>query len=148
MSIVACELSERIGRALLASASDAILATDRNGVIEFWNPGAERIFGFSAGQAVGRSLDIIIPENLRARHWRGWAHALETGQSRYSAGELLSVPALTADGRRISVEFTIVILRDDDGRPSGVAAILRDVTTRFDEMRSLRRQIAERASAR
>ena len=98
MSTVACKLSERIGRALLASASDAILATDRSGVIEFWNPGAERIFGFSAGQAVGRSLDIIIPENLRARHWRGWAHAIETGQSRYSAGELLSVPALTADG--------------------------------------------------
>ncbi len=148
MSTVACKLSERIGRALLASASDAILATDRSGVIEFWNPGAERIFGFSAGQAVGRSLDIIIPENLRARHWRGWAHAIETGQSRYSAGELLSVPALTADGRRISVEFTIAILKDDDGRTDGVAAILRDVTTRFDEMRSLRRQIAERASER
>lgn len=148
MSTVAYKLSERIGRALLASASDAILATDRSGVIEFWNPGAERIFGYSAGQAVGRSLDIIIPENLRARHWQGWTHALETGQSRYSAGELLSVPALTADGRRISVEFTIVILKHDEGRPIGVAATLRDVTARFDEMRSLRRQIAERASAR
>ena len=148
MPTVARILSEHIAEPLLETASDAILATGRDGVIEFWNPGAERIFGFSAEQAVGRPLDIIIPENLRVRHWQGWAHAVETGQSRYGAGELLSVPALTADGRRISVEFTIVMLKDSDGRTTGVAAILRDVTARFEEIRSLRRQLAEHTNTR
>ena len=84
------------------------MATDRDGIIRLWNPGAERMFGFTGAEALGRSLDIIIPENLRARHWQGWAHAVATGRSRYGAGELLSVPAMTADGRRISVEFTIM----------------------------------------
>jgi PAS domain S-box-containing protein len=106
--------------------------------------GAERIFAIPVADAVGRSLDIIIPENLRARHWQGWAHAVETGQSRFGAGELLSVPAMTADGRRISVEFTIMMLRDGRGRVSGLAAILRDVTPRFEELRNLRLQLASR----
>lgn len=144
MSTGARQLPDRIAQALLETRSDAILATDNDGIIQFWNAGAERIFGFPAATAVGSSLDIIIPENLRARHWRGWAHTIESGQSRYGAGELLSVPALAADGRRISVEFTIVLMKDDDGRTAGVAAILRDVTARFDEMRDLRRRLAER----
>jgi PAS domain S-box-containing protein len=132
--------------ALLQTSSDAIVATNRDGVIQFWNPGAERIFGFSSIDAVGRSLDIIIPDNLRARHWKGWAHVIETGRSRYGAGELLSVPAMTADGRRISVEFTIVVLQDDDRTVKGLAAVLRDVTLRFEELRRLRRQLAARPS--
>ena len=135
-----------VARALLATSADAILATDRDGVIQFWNPGAQRIFGLPAEMAVGRSLDIIIPENLRARHWKGWAHAIETGDSRYGAGDVLSVPAMTADGRRISVEFTIVFMKTDDGRTTGVAAILRDVSGRFEETRRLRRQLADATS--
>ena len=101
-----------LGEALLHSASDAIIATDRDGHITFWNPGAERIFGFTAGEAIGQSLDLIIPENLRARHWSGFRHTMATGTSRYGHGDLLSVPGLTKDGRKISVEFTIVLLRD------------------------------------
>ena len=101
-----------LGEALLHSASDAIIATDRDGRITFWNPGAERIFGFTAGEAVGQSLDLIIPENLRARHWSGFRHTMATGTSRYGHGDLLSVPGLTKEGARISVEFTIVLLRD------------------------------------
>src|SRR3954468_13245023 len=132
-----------LGAALLASASDAIIATDREGLITFWNPGAERIFGFSAAEAAGQSLDLIIPENLRSRHWAGYRHAMETGESRYGHGDLLSVPGLTKDGRRISVEFTIVMLRDAHNRPAGTAAILRDVTKRFEETRKLRRKLAE-----
>lgn len=136
------DLAARVGRALLDSRSDAILSTDREGVIRLWNPGAERVFGFTAADAVGQSLDIIVPENLRARHWQGWAHAVETGRSRYGEGELLSVPAITAEGMRISVEFTIVLLFDGDGRVDGVAAVLRDASARFEEIRRLKRELA------
>jgi PAS domain S-box-containing protein len=132
-----------LGDALLATASDAIIATDRGGVVTFWNPGAERIFGFSSAEAVGRPLDLIIPDNLRARHWSGYHRAMETGISRYGHGDLLSVPGLTKDGRRISVEFTIVMLQDAHNHPAGTAAILRDVTKRFEETRELRRKLAE-----
>src|SRR5437764_6625853 len=96
-----------VGDALLNSGSDAIIATDRDGRITFWNPGAERIFGFTAEEAAGQSLDLIVPENLRARHWAGFRHTMETGTSRYGHGDLLSVPGLTNDGGRIAVEFTI-----------------------------------------
>ena len=131
-----------LGDALLNSASDAIIATDRDGLITFWNPGAERIFGFAAGEAIGRSLDLIIPENLRARHWSGFHHTMATGTSRYGHGDLLSVPGLTKDGRRISVEFTIVLLRDGTQAVTGTVAVMRDVTKRFEEMRELKRRLA------
>ena len=137
-------ISDQLGTALLASSSDAIVATDRDGHITFWNPGAERIFGFAAKEAVGKSLDLIIPENLRARHWEGFHHAMKTGISRYGDGDLLSVPGLTREGRRISVEFTIVMLRDDTGI-TGTVALMRDVTKRFEEVRQLRRRLAEAA---
>ena len=135
--------AEGLAQALFDSRSDAILATDREGLITFWNAGAERIFGFSPAQALGQSLDIIIPENMRGRHWQGWNHTLETGTSRYGAGDLLSVPALTADGRRISLEFTIAMIHDKTQTIIGMAAILRDVTARFEELKALRRQLAE-----
>jgi PAS domain S-box-containing protein len=133
--------------AILSISSDAIVATDRAGIITFWNPGAERIFGFASGEAVGQSLDIIIPENLRKRHWDGFHHTMETGTSRYGDGDLLSVPGLTKDGRRISVEFTIAILRDAQQAPAGTVAIMRDVTKRSKEVRELRRRLAAAQSA-
>ena len=136
------KLSDQLGRALLASSSDAIIATNREGHITFWNPGAERIFGFAADEAVGQSLDLIIPENLRARHWEGFHHVMKTGTSRYGDGDLLSVPGLAKGGRRISVEFTIVMLRDETGLV-GTVAVMRDVTKRFEELRDLRRKLAE-----
>ena len=132
-----------LGDALLNSASDAVIATDHEGRIIFWNPGAERIFGFTAGQATGQSLDLIIPENLRARHWAGYRHTMETGTSRYGHGDLLSVPGLTKDGRRLSVEFTIVLLRNDQQEVTGTVAVLRDVTKRFEEVRELKRRLAQ-----
>lgn len=137
-----------LGDALLHSASDAIVATDREGRVTFWNPGAERIFGFTAAEAAGQSLDIIIPENLRARHWEGFRHTMATGTSRYGHGDLLSVPALTKEGRRISVEFTIVMLRDGRGDVAGTVAVMRDVTRRFEEVRELRRRLAEAGGKR
>src|SRR3954452_5198161 len=131
-----------LAEALLHSASDAVIATDRDGRITFWNPGAERIFGFSAAETIGQSLDLIIHDNLRTRHWAGYRHAMATGESRYGHGDLLSVPGLTKDGRRISVEFTIAMLRDELDRPGGTVAILRDVSKRFEEVRELRRKLA------
>jgi PAS domain S-box-containing protein len=135
--------SPGLADALLKTASDAIVATDRAGIINFWNPGAGRIFGFTADEAIGRSLDLIIPANLQARHWAGFNRVMETGESHYGHGDLLSVPALTKSGRRISVEFTIVVLKDEQNCPTGTAAILRDVTERFEEVRKLKRQLAE-----
>jgi PAS domain S-box-containing protein len=136
------DLAATLGQALLASASDAIVAADRDGIVRFWNPGAERIFGHTARDAIGQSLDIIIPERLRKRHWDGFAHVVKTGESRYGAGDLLSVPAITKDRGDISVEFTIVPLHDGD-QLVGLVAVMRDVTARFREMRELRRKVAE-----
>lgn len=147
MENTASSYTDRIGQAILTSASDAIIATDRSGIIRFWNPGAERIFRCPAADALGQSLDIIIPENLRGRHWQGWKHSISTGQSQYGAGMLLSVPAQTADGRSISIEFTILMMKDDEGAVDGVIAIVRDATLRFEEMRILRHQLAEHRAA-
>ncbi|MGB3866845.1 MAG: PAS domain S-box protein [Xanthobacteraceae bacterium] len=131
-----------LARAVLSTAADAIIATDREGLITFWNPGAARIFGFSNEEALGQSLDIIIPENLRKRHWDGYHHTMATGTSRYGEADLLAVPGLRKDGSRVSVEFTIVMLKDAAGAMAGTAAILRDVTKQFEELRRLRRQLA------
>ena len=142
------DVPDEIAKALLGSESDSIIATDREGRISFWNPGSERIFGFSAAEAVGQSLDLIIPENLRARHWSGYRRVMQTGSSVYGRGDLLSVPALTKDGRRISVEFTIVMLRNGQGELTGMVAVLRDVSQRFAEVRELKRRLAAIAEAK
>ena len=141
------DLRASLGEAILSSESDAIVATGKDGAITFWNPGAARIFGFTENEAVGQSLDIIIPENLRARHWEGYDKVMESGQSRYSHGDLLAVPALTKDGTRISVEFTMVVLTGPDGKPSGTAAVMRDVTKKFEENRALRKKLAAAQNA-
>jgi PAS domain S-box-containing protein len=133
---------DRLGLAVLGAVSDAIVYADRKGVVRFWNPGAERLFGFAAAEAVGRSLDLIIPEPQRARHWAGFRRVMETGESRYGRGDILAVPGLRRDGTRISLEFTIVPVHAEDGRMEGIVAVLRDVTSRFEEMRALRREIS------
>jgi PAS domain S-box-containing protein len=131
-----------VATALLQSAADAVIATDREGMITFWNPGAVRIFGHTSEEATGQSLDLIIPENQRARHWTGYREVMKTGQSRYSGGDILAVPALRKDGCRISLEFTIVPLKDAAGSMTGMVSVLRDVTARFEEIRELRRKAA------
>jgi PAS domain S-box-containing protein len=135
---------ERLGLALLNSPAEAIVYSDQRGVIRFWNEGAERVFGFTAGEALGQSLDIIIPERQRQRHWEGYDEVMRTGVSRYGSGDLLSVPATRKDGSRISVEFTIVAVKDADGAMLGMAAVMRDVSARFEELKTLRRQAAGR----
>jgi PAS domain S-box-containing protein len=134
-----------IAGAILGASSDAIVASDRDGLIRFWNPGAERMFGHNTAEALGRSLDLIIPERLRARHWEGYRQVMATGQSRYSAGALLSVPALRKDGARLSVEFTIAPIRSASGEIVGLVAVMRDATARFEEIKALRRQLGETA---
>lgn len=132
-----------IADAILSGQSDAIIAADREGEIIFWNPGAERIFGFARTEAVGRSLDIIIPTRLRKRHWEGYRRVMESGESRYGQGDVLAVPGIGKDRRQLSLEFTILPLRDRSGALIGLAAIMRDVTERFEETRALKRKVAE-----
>ena len=133
---------DRFCLTLIREAPDAIIFADAESVIRFWNRGAERIFGFTEPEALGQSLDIIIPDNLRVRHWEGFSATMRSGSTRFGSGEMLAVPALRKDGRRISIEFTILPFRDNDARIIGIAAMLRDVTTRFEEIRTLRRQLA------
>ena len=137
------EMTGLVADAILSAAADAVVATDRDGTIRVWNPGAERIFGYRADEALGRSLDLIIPERLRQRHWDGFDRVMATGESQYGTGDLLSVPGVGKDGQRISLEFTIVPLKDETGRMRGLAAVMRDVTSRFEEMRALRKKLAE-----
>ena len=114
---------------IVEQAVDAMIFADSEGKIRLWNAAAERMFGFSSDEAIGRSLDLIIPDKLRERHWTGYHEVMRTGVTRY-ATELLAVPAIRKDGARISLEFSVALLRGADGKPSGVAAILRDVTER------------------
>ncbi len=131
-----------VGRTLVQDAPDAIIYADVGGIIRFWNHGAERIFGFSQSEALGSSLDLIIPEHLRKRHWDAYAQTMRTGQTRYGAGDVLAVPAMRKDGTRVSIEFSILPFWDRDGRMIGVAAILRDVSKRFEEIKALRNDVA------
>jgi PAS domain S-box-containing protein len=135
---------DALTRAILSTQGDAIIASDGDGVIRFWNLGAERIFGDTGSDAVGQSLDIIIPESLRGRHWAGYRRVMTTGESRYGHGDILAVPAIRKDGVRISIEFTIVPLHDIKGKMIGMAAVMRDVTKRFEELRTLKKMLAKR----
>lgn len=137
---------DQLAAAVLSTSSDAIIAADKDGIVRFWNPGAERIFGYANGAAIGQSLDIMIPERLRKRHWAGYQHVIETGESRYGHGDILAVPGIREDGTGISLEFTIIPLRDGAGELTGLIAIMRDVTARFEEMRDLKRRLSEAKS--
>ncbi len=128
--------------ALVDAAGDAIVVADAQGLIRLWNPAATRIFGFGPEEAVGQSLDLIIPERFRGRHWAGYREVMRTGQTRYGA-DVLRVPALHKDGRRLSIAFTVALLTDAGGHVTGIAAIVRDETARWDEEQRLRKRLAE-----
>ena len=132
----------KVADAILDAAADAIVACDRAGIITFWNAGAARIFGHSADEARGQSLDLIIPERLRARHWSGFHAMMESGESRYSVGHMLSVPGQRKDGSALSVEFTIVAVKGDQGQITDLVAVMRDATERFEEIKRLRKLAA------
>src|SRR4051794_11056296 len=122
-------------RQIIDGASDAIVVADVAGTIRSWNAGAEAMFGHGAAEAVGQSLDLIIPEAQRARHWDGYRRVMATGTMQY-ARQLLAVPALHRDGRRMSIEFRVTLLRSPDNVPNGIAAIIRDVTERWQVARA------------
>jgi PAS domain S-box-containing protein len=125
---------------IIEKAQDAIIFADREGVIQLWNSGAEAMFGYAAGEALGQSLDLIIPEPLRLRHWEGYRKAVQTGESRYGH-EMLAVPAMRSDGKRISIEFTIVILHQGANEVKGCAAIIRDVTARWQREKAIKERL-------
>lgn len=129
-------------RAVVAAAPDAIIASDASGRVTLWNPGAERIFGWTAEEALGQTLDMITPERQRKRHWEGYERSMATGQTKYGTS-LLRVPALHKDGRTLSIAFTIAMIFTDDHKVGQVVAIIRDETQRWQDERALRTRIAE-----
>jgi PAS domain S-box-containing protein len=128
-------------RELVEGCPDAIVVADRAGMIRFWNSGAAATFGHAAADAIGKSLDLIIPENLRKRHWAGYDAVMASGATKYGT-ESLKVPALHRTGRRLSIEFRVMLLRNEDGAIAGIAAFLRDVTVAWKEQQELRRRLA------
>jgi PAS domain S-box-containing protein len=133
-------VTEMIYQQIVENSHDAILFSNLDGIIDLWNIGAEEIFGYKKEEAVGKSLDLIIPEKLRQRHWDGYHKVMETGESRYGK-ELLKVPAIRKDGTGISVEFTIMLVRNLQNEIIGTAAIIRDVTERWKQEKELKQKI-------
>lgn len=132
---------DKVLEQLLEDAPDAILIADRAGVITYWNNGAQLIFGYSTDEAIGKSLDLIIPENLRGRHWEGYHRVISTGETKYKTG-LLSSPGIRKDGTRVSLEFSMVLIRDNSGEMQGCGAIMRDVTARWEREKELKEKLA------
>ncbi|MBI5278402.1 MAG: PAS domain-containing protein [Burkholderiales bacterium] len=131
---------------LVRAMGDAVVVADAANRIVMWNAAATRIFGFTPEEAMGQSLDLIIPERQRARHNEGFAKTMATGITRYGAS-LLRVPALHKDGQRLSIAFTVCMLTGAAGQVEGIAAVIRDETERFEEDRALRKRIAELEAA-
>jgi len=126
---------------IVDQSSIAIVFGDRQGVIRLWNAGAEAMFGWTAAEALGQSMDMIIPEKHRARHWEGYDKVMESGVTKYGQS-VLAVPALTKDGRRISIEFNVVLVKGAEGKVLGVAAVMQDVTARWERDKALRVRLA------
>ena len=129
---------------LIDAIGDAVVMSDANGAITLWNPAAERMFGFTREEALGNSLNLIIPERLRGRHWEGYDKTMATGQTRYGH-DVLKVPAVHKDGRSLSIAFTVALLHsaEADQSVTGIVAVIRDETSRFTEERNLRKRLAE-----
>lgn len=127
---------------IVQGAADAIVLAGPDGTIQLWNPGAERLFGFAASEAVGQSLDLIVPEKQRARHWDGYHTVMRSGQTHYG-DQVLRVPALKKDGSRLSIAFTVGLLKGTDGQVEGIFAIMRDDTENFTTQKTLRDRVRE-----
>ena len=127
---------------LVEALADAVIFADLSGAIRFWNPGAEQLFGFTEAEALGSSLDLIVPARFRERHWAGYNRTMATGQTRY-AHDVLRVPAVHKDGRLLSIAFTVGLLYGPKRNLTGILAVIRDETARFAEDRNLRKRLAE-----
>ena len=127
---------------LVTCVGDAIIIADAQEKIILWNPAATRIFGYTAEEALGKTLDLIVPERQRHRHNEGYSKSMEAGTTRYGAS-LLKVPALHKDGSTLSIAFTVGMLFDDKQQANGVVAVIRDETERFAQERALKKRIAD-----
>jgi len=127
---------------LVQSVGDAIIVVDAHEKIVMWNPAATRIFGYSESEALGNTLDLIVPERQRHRHNEGCRKSMETGITRYGTS-LLKVPALHKDGSMLSIAFTVGMLFDEHQKVNGIVAIIRDETERFAQERALKKRIAD-----
>src|SRR5882762_10161714 len=127
---------------LVEAIGDAIVVSDASGTINLWNPAAERLFGFTQAEALGNSLDLIVPERLRERHWAGYGKTMASGETRYGR-DVLRVPAVHKDGRALSIAFTVALLYGPRREAIGIVAVIRDETTRYAEERHLRKRITE-----
>ena len=128
--------------ALVASVGDAIVVCDAAGAVVMWNPAAERMFGHTEAEVLGQSMDMIIPERLRKRHWEGYHKTMATGVTRYGH-DVLRVPAVDKAGNSLSIAFTVAMLYAPDGKVSAIAAVVRDETSRFNDERALKKRLAE-----
>jgi PAS domain S-box-containing protein len=133
-------------KALVAGIGDGVVVCDAKGAIIVWNGACERIFGFTEQDALGQSLDIIIPERQRQRHWDGYDKTMATGQTRYG-NDLLRVPALHKEGKPLSIAFTVAMLYADDGSVSAIIAVVRDETVRWTDERALKAKVAQLEAA-
>lgn len=127
---------------LVAAVGDAVVVADPEGTITVWNAAAERMFGFTADEALGRPLDLITPERHRRRHWEGYANTMRTGVTKYGA-DTLRVPAVHKDGHQLSIAFTVGLIRDAADAVTGIVAVIRDETARWAEEKRLRGRVAE-----
>jgi PAS domain S-box-containing protein len=130
---------------LLECVGDAIIVSDANEKIVLWNPAATRIFGYSEVEALGQTLDLIVPERQRQRHNEGYSKSMETGITRYGTA-LLKVPAKHKDGSMLSIAFTVGMLFNENHKANGVVAIIRDETARFAEESALKKRLSELAN--
>jgi PAS domain S-box-containing protein len=138
---VAMDQDQELMQAIIAAAGDAIIYADKEGVIRVWNDAATRTFGFSADEALGQSLDLIIPENLRQVHWTAFDRALNSGATRL-AGKPTITRGLHKSGQRLYVEMSFALVRTPSGGIVGSVAVARDATVRFEEEKARRRQSA------
>jgi PAS domain S-box-containing protein len=135
------ENHDSLCRRIVDGSPDGIVFADQDGIIRLWNAGAEAIFGYSAEEAVGEMLDIIVPEKMRERHWEGYYQVMKTGVTKYGK-DLLAVPGVRKDGKRVSLEFSVALIRDGDGALLGVSAVIRDVTSRWQKEKELKERLA------
>ena len=127
---------------LLDCVGDAVIVADVHEKIVLWNAAATRIFGYSEEEALGKTLDLIVPERQRQKHNESYSKSMETGTTRYGTS-LLKVPAKHKDGSTLSIAFTVGMLFDEKHQANGVAAVIRDETTRFAEERALQKRLSD-----
>jgi PAS domain S-box-containing protein len=128
--------------AMVQQAPEAIILADRGGLIRVWNRGAENVFGFSAAEALGNSLDMIIPERFREAHWRGFYMAIDSGRTRYS-DKVLTTRSLHKERGRLYVDMSFSLIKDAAGEILGALAVARDATARRLEENALRARVAD-----